>query len=475
MKESNGKDNRVIQFGGGNFLRAFCDWMFQRVNLHAEKKISVTLIKPTPGGDYSNLKDQKGKFHVVVEGLVNGHAKSIIERIDVIDEIIHPYVDFNAFLNSAEDENVTMIVSNTTESGIVYSDEPYSPDHPSQEFPGKLCQWLYHRFQKLGNTTESIVIMPTELIEQNGDTLKKCVVSYMRHWNLEESFHQWLDKKCLFVNTLVDRIVPGYSDQAFHKVKTKKGISDKAVVVCEPYHSLVIASEKNVSKFLPFGEADLNVELVSDLSEYRQKKVRILNGAHTSMVPVGLLNGISTVIEIMNTDWSFNFVKECLLEEVVPTLDGDEEEARKYVEITLERFGNPYLQHKLSDIALNSIAKIRFRLLPSLLSFYNRNGQLPSRIVFSIANWLCIYLFDGFGTFNPKDTSEVLTFFERQKEILDSNTDTLETVVENVLRESEFWGTDLSKMEGLKGRLLEHIEEIQSPEFHIEKYVSELV
>jgi len=283
---------KVMQFGGGNFLRAFVDWMVHVLNQETNFNGGVVVVKPTERGDYQVLKSQDGLFTVVLDGIKN--SKLVAEKIlvDCVQNVVNPYSEWDAYIEMAKSPDIRFIVSNTTEAGIRFNAADAFEGNPPKEFPAKLTLWLYHRFQHFGNDiTKGCILLPCELVEDNGEALKAAVLQYTAHWNLDGDFVNWIYTANHFCSTLVDRIVSGYPLDRADKIHSELGYEDKLLVSGEYYHSWVIKGPELVRKELPFAKTDLNVEFVHDLVPYREMKVRILNGAHTSMVPVGYLAG----------------------------------------------------------------------------------------------------------------------------------------------------------------------------------------
>ena len=383
---------KVIQFGEGNFLRAFVDWIVDTMNEEAGFNAGVQIIQPLAQGMGEMLNGQEGLYHLVLQGIKNGEPSKEAKLIDCVNGVINPYQDFNAYLKSAEGDDVRFIVSNTTESGIVFSPADITPDTLPQSFPGKLTVWLYHRFQTFnGDVTKGVILLPCELIEKNGEALRQTIVQYIDHWNLNGKFREWILNHNIFCNTLVDRIVPGFPKENIGEIQQEIGYEDQLVVTAEPFHLWVIEGPAQVAKELPAGKTDLQVVFADDLTPYRSRKVRILNGAHTAMVPVAYLKGLRTVREVMEDAETSKFVSETIASEIIPTLDLPDSELRQFAYDVAERFLNPFIKHELSSIALNSISKFEVRVLPSIVTYYKRKQKLPANLIKSFAALLVFY------------------------------------------------------------------------------------
>ena len=408
---------RVIQFGEGGFLRGFADWMLQKLNDQGLFNGSVAVVQPIKEGMCDLLSSQDCLYTHIIRG-AEGVEQS---RIDVISKCIKPYEDFEAYLALAALPEARFILSNTTEAGIEFRPDDRMTDTPPRSFPAKLTLLLKRRFD-LG--LGGFILLPCELIDRNGDTLKRTVLQYAELWDLGSDFAAWIERENLFCNTLVDRINTGYpKDEALDL-----GYEDQMVNTSEFFHLWVIETEYDLESELPFGKAGLNVIVTKDaLERYRTRKVRILNGAHTSMVPYALLQGLDTVKSCMEDETVSTFLRECLFEEIIPSLDMDRDELLDYAESVLIRFSNPYIKHYLAAISLNSVSKFRVRVLPSILSYEKKLGKAPARLLFSFAKLIDFY---KLGT--PNDAPEIMDYMKNAS-------------VAEILSNCELWGEDLSR------------------------------
>lgn len=454
------RPNKVLQFGGGNFLRGFTDWMIDELNKTADFNAGVIVVKPTEKGDYTALRAQDGLFHLLTNGLRDGELVAETQLIQCIQQIIHPYREWDQYLKSAASPTIRFIISNTTESGIQFNPSDQFSDSPPSEFPAKLTRWLYHRWQYFqGNAERGCIILPCELIEQNGQVLQSLVLKYAELWNLEKPFNKWIKEHNYFCNTLVDRIVPGFPKDQVAEIYQKIGCEDDLLVTAEPYHIWVIEASKTVQAELPFAQTSLNVVFTNDLGPYRQLKVRILNGAHTTMVPVGYLAGIETVREAIEHEVIGAFIKKSLFEEILPTLDFDQSQKEKYASDVLDRFKNPFIHHQLISIALNSTSKFKTRVLPSLLDYVHQKGSLPQNLVSALAALICFYNGKrGTQTIPLKDSETVLSFFKQIWQDWEQTKDTAQ-LVQRVLANENLWAQDLSKVDGLSKALIAEIDQ----------------
>ena len=450
---------KILQFGGGNFLRAFADWMFDILNEQTGFNSCVLIVKPTAKGDYQHIRRQDGLYYVYLNGIKDGKQIHEFRLIKCVSRVLHPYLQWSDYLASAENPDMRFIVSNTTESGITFNDQDRFGDAPPKEFPAKLTAWLYHRYQCfLGDENKGCIFLPCELIEQNGDSLRQCILHYAELWGLGWDFQKWIIHYNYFCNTLVDRIVAGFPQEQCKALQQQIGFQDNLLVAGEHYHSWIIQAPESVLPELPFSKTNLNVRLVKDLGPYREMKVRLLNGAHTAMVPIGLLMGIQTVRGCMENEITLEFIKETLRQEIGPTLSSSSTEVDKFIENTIERFQNPTIKHRLLSIALNSISKFKTRLLPSLLQFQHQNKKLPKRIVFAMAALIHFYKGTWKGEVVPlKDDSLILDFFRQTWEV---NRQSIRQIASEVLANKQLWGRDLNQIPELTNLLSDYLVKI---------------
>jgi len=450
---------RFMLFGGGNFIRAFAGWMIDLLNKQTDFEGGMMIVKPTAGRDYSDLRSQEGLYHVLLNGQQDGQLVDEAQLISSVTDIIHVYEQWNAFLRSAKNLNIKYIISNTTESGIVFVETDKVDQAPPSSFPAKICLWLFERFKYFaGDPAAGAVFFPCELSADNGSSLKQCILQYIEYWQLAPEYRDWVEQHCLFCNTLVDRIVTGYPSKDEEKYHERLGYRDQLLAIGEPYHSWVIQGPPDLAKSLPFHQIGLNVQWVEDLTKYRAQKVKILNGAHTSMVPTGHLAGMVSVKETIDHPALGAFINSLLEEEVWPTLAFEKKELTDFTRKTMDRFKNPFLFHKLLDISLNSISKFKARLLPSLLSFYQQNEVCPPRITFAFSALLLMYRGKWHGQAIPlRDAPEVLTFCQS----LWMEADDHQEVVEKFLANESFWGQDLNQINGLGDQMVHYVQAIQ--------------
>lgn len=448
---SQARSLKILQFGGGNFLRAFVDWMVQVLNEETDFNAGVAIVKPTERGNYQLLKDQDGLFTVILDGIRNGKPIREKRLVSCIDQIINPYTEWERYLELAQIPTLRFVISNTTEAGIKFNPEDGFEDAPPKEFPAKLTLFLYHRFKYFNaDPDKGCIILPCELIVDNGEVLQKTVLQYAAHWNLGPEFAIWVGTANHFCSTLVDRIVSGYPTDRAPGLEKELGYIDPAMVAGEYYHSWVIRAPESVQRELPFAQTGLNVQFVDDLAPYREMKVRILNGAHTAMVPVAYLSGLRLVDEAMTQEKIGRFVNRLLLEEVIRTLDFPQDIKEKFVDDVLDRFKNPLLKHQLMSISLNSTSKFVARLLPTLKDYLALEGELPRRIVFGFAAMLLFYK----GEFNGekielKDDVDTLSFFKESWGQYDRKKRSLQETIVHILEHRAIWGENLNDIPGI--------------------------
>ncbi len=414
------RPERVIQFGEGGFLRGFVDWMLQKLNDEADFNGSVVVVQPIEKGMCDMLEEQNCIYTHLMRGLDNGKPTVDKQIVDVISRTIKPYEDFSAYLALAKNPDFRFIFSNTTEAGISYVAEDKPTDTPPSSYPAKLTVLLYERFKAGLN---GFLIIPCELIEKNGETLEKIVLQYASDWNLEDSFVKWVKEENHFFNTLVDRIVTGYPRDE----KTDLEYEDNMLDTSELFHLWVIEGNTKYKTELPFDQIGLNVIWTeNELAKYRTRKVRILNGAHTSLVPYAMLKGFETVKECVDNEELNKYLRACIFDEIIPTLDLPEAELKDYAESVLERFANPFIVHKLSSIALNSVSKFKVRVLPSILEYIKRYNKVPQYLMIAFGALIRFYKTDM-----ANDNADIMEFMK--------NANTLD-----ILKKTEYWGEDLS-------------------------------
>ena len=377
---------KIMQFGEGNFLRAFVDWIIQDLNDKGAIDGGVAVVQPMPFGRVKELAEQDGLYTLRLEGIDDGKNVKASRVIDVIGDCINPFAEYERFLKYGESEDLQVIISNTTEAGIAV--DPTDTDFSAcpKSFPGKLLALLKRRYDYFkGDAGKGLAIIPCELIDDNGEELYRCLTELARINNMDEKFIEWMQTANSFTSTLVDRIVPGYPKDEIENIKKETGYTDNNVVKGEIFHLWVLKKQPRVQAVFPADKTGLNVIFADDIHPYKQIKVKILNGSHTALVPVAYLCGIDTVGEAVNDPVIGKFVKDFVFEEVNPTIDLPQEQMTAFANSVIERYRNPYIRHELMSIALNSTTKFKTRLLPTLTDYIRIKGALPKRLLFAFA------------------------------------------------------------------------------------------
>lgn len=377
---------KIMQFGEGNFLRAFVEWIIQDLNDKGAISSDVVLVQPMPFGRVKELAEQDGLYTLRLEGIDGGKKVKNSQVINVVGDCVNPFAEYEKFLAYGESEDLEVIISNTTEAGIAV--DPTDTDFSvcPKSYPGKLLALLKRRYDKFkGAKDKGLAIIPCELIDNNGDELYRCLTELAKINKMDRKFIDWMQNCNHFTSTLVDRIVPGYPRNEIEEIQKETGYIDNNVVKGEIFHLWVLKKEAHVQKVLPADSTGLNVIFADDIKPYKQRKVKILNGSHTAMVPVAYLCGIDTVGEAVNDPVIGKFVREFVFEEVNPTIDLPQDQMTAFANSVIERYQNPFIRHELMSIALNSTTKFKTRLLPTLLDYVKIKGELPKRLVFAFA------------------------------------------------------------------------------------------
>ena len=452
---------RIIQFGEGNFLRAFVDWIIQKMNDQVEFNSSVVVVQPIEHGMVDRLQAQDCLYHVNLQGLDKGEKVDSLTRIDVISRALNPYTEFDAFLKLAELPEMRFVVSNTTEAGIAFDPACRLEDRPAVSYPGKLTQLLYHRYQTFqGDRSKGLIIFPCELIFLNGHKLKETIEQYIELWQLGADFKAWFTEACTVCATLVDRIVPGFPRKEINAIQERLGYRDQLVVQAEVFHLWVIEAPASVAKEFPADKAGLHVLFVPSEEPYHQRKVTLLNGPHTVLAPVSWLSGVDIVREACQHAVLGPFIHRVMFDELMETLDLPHEELVQFGQDVLERFNNPFVDHSVVSIMLNSFPKYQTRDLPGLKTYLARKGELPKGLVLGLAAIITYYKGDtraDGAQAKPEDAAEIVHMLQQLWA-----TGSTQTVAEGVLGAVSIWGEDLNRIPGLTAMLQSFLEEIQA-------------
>ena len=451
---------KIIQFGEGNFLRAFVDWIIWKTDKATDFNAGVVVVQPIDKGMVDVLNGQDGLYHLNLQGIDKGTPVDSLEMIDVITRGINPYSDFDSYISLAENPDIRFVISNTTEAGIAFDPACRLEDRPASSYPGKLTQLLYRRFRHFnGDMSKGVIIFPCELIFLNGKELKKCIYQYIDLWNLGDAFREWFENACGVYCTLVDRIVPGYPKDNIDEILARAGYEDRLVVKAEIFHLWVIEAPESVAREFPADKAGLNVLFVPSEAPYHERKVTLLNGPHTVLSPVGYLSGLDTVKECVEDPLIGKFVRKVMYDELLPKLDLTEEELKAFADAVIERFVNPYVKHFVTSIMLNSFPKFRTRDLPGLKKYLERKGSLPEGLVLGLAGIITYYKGGkrGDAEIVPADDAAITGLLKD----LWAAGDVAE-VARGVLGAEFIWGEDLNSIPGLADMLVEKLALIQS-------------
>ena len=457
---------KVLQFGEGNFLRGFVDYMIDIANEKGEFDGDIVLVKPIEFGTLDRFRAQECQYTVSLRGIVDGKSTVLNRIVTSVADVVAAHEEYERYSSYAKLDTLRYIVSNTTEAGIVYDESDKLEMNPPKSFPAKLAKFLYERYQYFnGAMDKGLVMLPVELIDDNGIHLKECVLKQADNWNLEDGFKKWVNEACIFTSTLVDRIITGYPREEDAKLWEEWGYRDELIVTGEPFALWVIESEKEIRGEFPLDKAGLPVIFTDNQKPYKQRKVRILNGAHTSFVLASYLAGNDTVLESMKDELVYQFMRSTIFDEVIPTLTLPEKDLVDFAEAVTTRFNNPYVKHALLSISLNSVSKWRARCMPSFLGYIEKTGKLPKHLTFSLAALMAFYQ----GTeirdkalighrngeeYNIMDDAAVLEFFAA------NSTKPSKEFAHGFLSNSDFFGQDLTQIEGLEDTVAAYLDEI---------------
>jgi tagaturonate reductase len=444
---------KILQFGQGNFMRGFFDWQVDLLNERTGLDAGVVVVRPRGGSGAPLLDAQDGLFTVLVRGLdETGQSVKQYRTVECVQREIDPATMYADYLAQAANPDLRFIVSNTTEAGITVNETDRQSDAPPVTFPAKLTQLLFSRYLAFdGDQDKGVILLPCELIDKNGEALKNAVLHYARLWNLPAGFAAWVGDACTFCNTLVDRIVTGYPAADAAQIEQELGYADPFLVAAEYYYLFVIQGPAKVAEELKLAGADLNVKLVDDITPYKKRKVGILNGGHTTLVPVALLAGLEAVGPAVDDGQVGAFLRAAIFDEIIPALEMDRAELEAFADDVLRRFRNPAIHHRLASIALNSWSKFAARVLPQLLRYAELNGgRLPRRLVLAMAATMVLY---RGGVIDLADDAATLAWFRAGWDRVGTGEWTLDDLVRGWLANAALWGRDLNGVPGLAAQV----------------------
>lgn len=450
---------KILQFGTGNFLRAFVDWMIQKSNEQGITNHGIAVVQSTTGSSklVDTWKQQDYMYHVLLEGVKDRAPVKEVTLVKNIMTVVNAVSEYDQYRELFLSPDLEMIVSNTTEAGIQYIEGDDIFAEPPVSFPAKITSLLYQRYKKYdADNNKGLLIICTELIEDNGQTLKKYVLQHAEHFNLEETFVKWINTACSFYDTLVDRIVSGSPKEDLQKIKEELQFNDNLVVKGEYFHVWAIGGDDKIKNKLPLDKAGLNVLYMDDIKDFRSKKVRILNGAHSAMVPVGLQLGCETVMQAFENKELEQYINKMVEKEVLPVIEGDKVELKEFANKIVERFYNPFLKHYLKDISLNSISKWETRDFPTILDNYQKLGKKAPLVTFSLAALLVLYSGKSEVAFEPKDNPEFVSFIQSTY-----HKNGIETWVSGIINHKTMWNVDLSSVPFLRDEVTKDVKLIQ--------------
>ncbi|MBE6974366.1 MAG: tagaturonate reductase [Ruminococcaceae bacterium] len=462
---------KVLQFGEGNFLRAFVNYWFDVSNEKAGWNGKCCLVQPIAPGLSKLINDQEGLYTLYLRGTENGQKVDRKRVISSVSRCLNPYekAGFDAMMAVAVSDDLEYVVSNTTEAGIVYDPACNLNDEPCSSFPGKLTQVLYKRWQA---GKSGLVILSCELIDNNGKELQKCVNQYIDQWGLEDDFRAYINEKCTFCSTLVDRIVPGRIRDAAEvaRLEQENGYIDPLTDVGEVFGVWNIEGPAWLEEKLPFKRAGVNCPVVPDVTPYKKRKVRILNGAHTGFVLGAYLGGYDIVRDAMHDENVLGYMNKMLFDEILPILPLPKEDVEGFAAAVQDRFNNPFINHELMSISLNSTSKWRARNMPSFLEYIEKFGKLPTCLTMSFAAYIAFFsneiqeLTDaGLVCRRPKGNTYVCSDDRWALEFYwNHRNDSVEDLVHAVMSNEQMWGQDLTGIAGFEAAAVENLKKIRN-------------
>ncbi len=450
---------KILQYGEGNFLRTFVDVYFDTLNKNGQGRYAVNIVKPITFGSLERFEKQGNKYHIILRGMENGKSVENVYKVDSLEKVIDPFVDYESYIALAKDADLKIIVSNTTEAGICYNEKDKMDGFDGITYPAKLTKFLFERFNA---GLDGVYLLPVELIDSNADELKKCVDKYIALWDLPTTFKAWNDEKNFYCNTLVDRIVSGYPRDEETKAHLTEliGETDELMSIGEPFGLWAVEKKGNISEYIKEGVHNIEVVLTNDIGYYKKRKVRVLNGSHTNLVPTALMLGAVTVYDCMVDEKLSAFVENTLKDEIIPYVSSDIAATTAFANSVKERFMNPFLNHQLVSISLNSISKWRARVLPSFKDYYAEHKTLAPNLTIGFSYLMALYAsVQNEGgryevklknrTIELKDDLPYLEYFANKNPIAE------------FMANESVWGEDLTAYSGFAEAVLENVEKIK--------------
>ncbi len=450
---------KIVQYGEGNFLRTFVDAYFDALNKEGVDTYAVNIVKPITFGSLERFEKQNNQYHIVLRGVEDGKDVENVYAIQSVVAAIDPFKNSEAYYALAKDADVKIIVSNTTEAGICFNAADTIDGFETITYPAKLTKFLLERFNA---GLDGVYLMPVELIDNNADELKKCVDKYIELWNLPEAFKKWNDENNFYCNTLVDRIVSGYprDEETKAHLEALIGEKDELVSVGEPFGLWAVENKGDIAKYIKDGVHNIEVVLTNDIAYYKKRKVRVLNGSHTNLVPVGLMLGAETVYDCMKDEKLCAFVETTLTNEINPFVSDDIAATTVFAESIKSRFLNPYLNHQLVSISLNSISKWRARVLPSFKDYYKAHGKLPHNLTVGFSYLMALY-----ASIEKRDDKYMVKLVSREIELKDDapylEYFAAKKSIGGFMVDEAVWGEDLTKYAGFYDAVIENVEKIK--------------
>lgn len=464
---------KIIQFGEGNFIRAFIDWIVYKMNKADIYNGRIVAIQPTPHGKVvGKLNAQDSLFTTILRGIENGKKVDNREIVNSISRGINPYTNWSDVLKCAENPDIEIVFSNTTEAGLKYNSDDTMQMTPPLSYPAKLTLYLYHRYQYFnGAKDKGMYILPCELLENNGALLKNIILKYIDQWNLPDEFKTWLETSNKFYNTLVDRVVSGYPKDEISKLTAELNYEDTLIACGEPFLFFAIEGDKSLNDKLPLLDSGLNIVIEDNIAKYRLRKVRILNGGHTANVPATFLAGLDTVTQMMDDHITGKFTRQTIRNIILPSISLDKQMLTQFADATIERFQNPFIKHHLQSILLNCTAKFKARVLPSLIEYHAKFHKFPKNLCFAFAAYIYLYKTDKVDKnyFYIKHNNQECKLQDDETAVVKLTTAwksyqhdliSANKVAETILADNDLWSVDLTKYPELINAVANYLYEI---------------